>query len=49
MKRNGYGADKNDIIVDFKGMKINLTANWDLVDSFKWVLMAKRGIFLLQQ
>jgi hypothetical protein len=28
-------ADKNDIIVDFKGIKMNLTANWDgTVDSF---------------
>ncbi|ELY2018737.1 S9 family peptidase, partial [Flavobacterium psychrophilum] len=25
MKRDGYEADKNDIIVDFKGIKINLT------------------------
>jgi hypothetical protein len=29
MKRDGYEADKNDIIVRFKGMDINLTANWD--------------------
>jgi hypothetical protein len=30
-------ADKNDIIVDFKGRKMNLTANWDgTVDSFIW-------------
>ncbi|WP_369752695.1 alpha/beta fold hydrolase [Flavobacterium sp. WC2409] len=37
MKRDGYEADKNDIIVDFKGMKMNLTANWDgTVDSFTW-------------
>jgi hypothetical protein len=27
MKREGYEADKNDIIVDFKGVKMNLTAN----------------------
>lgn len=37
MKRDGYEADKNDIIVSFKGMAINLTANWDgSVESFKW-------------
>jgi hypothetical protein len=29
MKRDGYEADKNDIIVDFKGIKLNLTSNWD--------------------
>ncbi|UQD55379.1 S9 family peptidase [Flavobacterium sp. K5-23] len=37
MKRDGYEADKNDIIVDFKGIKMNLTANWDgTADSFLW-------------
>ena len=37
MKREGYEADKNDIIVDFKGIKMNLTSNWDgTVDSFIW-------------
>jgi dipeptidyl aminopeptidase/acylaminoacyl peptidase len=37
MKRDGYEADKNDIIVSFKGMKMNLTANWDgSVNSFQW-------------
>ena len=37
MKRDGYEADKNDIIVRFKGMDINLTASWDgSVESFKW-------------
>lgn len=37
MKRDGYEADKNDIIVDFKGNKMNLTANWDgSVDQFMW-------------
>ncbi len=37
MKRDGYEADKNDIIVDFKGTKINLTAAWDgTVDHFYW-------------
>ncbi|RTY76492.1 S9 family peptidase [Flavobacterium bomense] len=37
MKRDGYEADKNDLIVSFKGMKMNLTANWDgTVDNFIW-------------
>jgi hypothetical protein len=43
MKRDGYEADKNDIIVDFKGMKMNLTANWDgTVEHFKWSPDGKR-------
>ena len=37
MKRDGYEADKNDLVVSFKGMNLNLTAGWDgTVDSFKW-------------
>ena len=37
MKRDGYEADKNDLIVNFKGANLNLTANWDgTVDSFLW-------------
>jgi dipeptidyl aminopeptidase/acylaminoacyl peptidase len=37
MKRDGYEADKNDIIVNFKGINVNLTANWDgSVESFIW-------------
>ena len=37
MKRDGYEADKNDLIVSLKGMKMNLTSNWDgTVDSFMW-------------
>ena len=37
MKRDGYEADKNDIIVNFKGTNVNLTANWDgSVESFIW-------------
>ncbi|MGO4820248.1 MULTISPECIES: alpha/beta fold hydrolase [unclassified Flavobacterium] len=47
MKRDGYEADKNDIIVDFKGMKMNLTANWDgTVDSFKWSVDSKKIYFI---
>ena len=47
MKRDGFEADKNDIIVSFKGMKMNLTANWDgTVDSFSWSADGKKVYFL---
>mgnify|MGYP000529468310 FL=1 len=47
MKRDGYEADKNDIIVTFKGMKINLTANWDgSVDHFLWSKDGKSIFFI---
>jgi len=47
MKRDGYEADKNDIIVDFKGIKMNLTANWDgSVDQFMWSLEGKNVYFV---
>lgn len=47
MKRDGYEADKNDIIVDFKGLKINLTANWDgSVSSFQWSKDGKKVYFI---
>lgn len=37
MKRDGYEADKNDIIVRFRNEDYNLTMNWDgSVESFKW-------------
>lgn len=37
MKRDGYEADKNDIVVDVHGQHINLTAGWDgTVNSFLW-------------
>src|SRR5690606_541311 len=37
MKRNGYEADKNDIIVRYNGKDLNLTAYWDgTVDSYVW-------------
>lgn len=37
MKRDGYEADKNDIIVDVKGHPLNLTSAWDgSVNDFKW-------------
>jgi len=47
MKHDGYEADKNDIIVRFKGMDINLTAAWDgTVDSFTWSPDGKKVYFL---
>lgn len=47
MKRDGYEADKNDIIVRFKGIDMNLTANWDgTVDSFQWSSDGKKVYFL---
>ena len=47
MKRDGYEADKNDIIVSFKGTNINLTANWDgSVDSYKWSSDGKKVYFI---
>ncbi|AWA29316.1 S9 family peptidase [Flavobacterium magnum] len=46
MKRDGYEADKNDIVVDFKGIKMNLTANWDgTVESFLWSPDGKKVYF----
>ena len=47
MKRDGYESDKNDIIVSFKGMKMNLTANWDgTVDHFMWSNDGKKIYFV---
>lgn len=47
MKRDGYEADKNDIIVSFKGMDINLTGAWDgTVDSFMWAPDGKKVYFI---
>jgi len=46
MKRDGYEADKNDLIVSFKGMNINLTANWDgTVEHFMWSNDGKKVYF----
>ncbi|MGC4040730.1 MAG: S9 family peptidase [Flavobacterium sp.] len=46
MKRDGYEADKNDIIVNFKGIEMNLTANWDgSVESYKWSPDGKKVYF----
>ncbi|WP_338647008.1 S9 family peptidase [Flavobacterium sp. KS-LB2] len=47
MKRDGYEADKNDLMVSFKGMKMNLTANWDgTVDHFIWSPNGKKIYFV---
>jgi len=47
MKRDGYESDKNDLIVSYKGLKINLTANWDgTVSSFKWSNDGKKIYFV---
>lgn len=46
MKRDGYEADKNDIIVRFKGLDLNLTANWDgSVENFIWSPDGKKVYF----
>lgn len=46
MKRNGYEADKNDLIVRFKGFDMNLTASWDgTVDGYKWSPDGKKIYF----
>lgn len=46
MKRDGYEADKNDIIVRFKGMDMNLTANWDgSVENYMWSPDGKKVYF----
>lgn len=47
MKRDGFEADKNDIIVRHKGLDINLTGGWDgTVDSFTWSADGKKVYFL---
>ncbi len=46
MKRDGYEADKNDIIVRVNGKDINITAGWDgTVDSFTWSADGKKIYF----
>ncbi|CAN1542832.1 DAP2 Dipeptidyl aminopeptidases/acylaminoacyl-peptidases [Flavobacteriaceae bacterium] len=46
MKRDGYEADKNEIVVSFKGANVNLTANWDgSVESFIWSKDGKNVYF----
>jgi dipeptidyl aminopeptidase/acylaminoacyl peptidase len=47
MKRDGYEADKNDIIVRFRDFDMNLTAAWDgTVQSFKWSADGKKVYFI---
>ncbi|HEX9150875.1 MAG TPA: S9 family peptidase [Flavobacterium sp.] len=47
MKRDGYEADKNDLIVNFEGTNINLTANWDgTVNHFIWSVDGKKIYFI---
>jgi dipeptidyl aminopeptidase/acylaminoacyl peptidase len=47
MKRDGYESDKNDLIVSFKGMKMNLTANWDgTVEQFMWAKDGRKIYFI---
>lgn len=46
MKRAGYEADKNDIIVNVNGMHKNLTATWDgTVGGFEWAPDGKKIYF----
>jgi len=47
MKRDGYEADKNDIIVRYNNIDVNLTAAWDgTVDSFTWSADGTKVYFL---
>jgi dipeptidyl aminopeptidase/acylaminoacyl peptidase len=47
MKRDGYEADKNDIIVRYNGQDMNLTAAWDgTVDHFAWAEDGKKIYFI---
>ncbi|PKB16970.1 S9 family peptidase [Flavobacterium sp. 5] len=47
MKRDGYESDKNDLVVSFKGMTMNLTANWDgTVEQFMWAKDGRKIYFI---
>lgn len=47
MARDGYEADKNDIMIMRAGMPYNLTSHWDgTVDAFKWSADGKYIYFL---
>ena len=47
MKRDGYEADKNDIIVSNGKQNLNLTSTWDgTVDSFLWSNDGKKIYFI---
>lgn len=46
MKRDGFEADKNDLIVRFKGIDLNLTSNWDgTVNEYRWSPDGKKIYF----
>jgi dipeptidyl aminopeptidase/acylaminoacyl peptidase len=47
MKNEGYESDKNDIIIRYNGVDINMTADWDgTVSSFKWAPNSESIYFL---
>lgn len=47
MEHDGYESDKNDIVVAFQNMKMNLTSAWDgTVDSFMWSKDGKKVYFI---
>ncbi len=47
MKRDGYEADKNDIIVDNGVARLNLTEQWDgTVNDFKWSADGRKIFFV---
>jgi dipeptidyl aminopeptidase/acylaminoacyl peptidase len=47
MKRDGYESDKNDLVVSFKGIKMNLTASWDgTVEQFMWSKDGRKIYFI---
>lgn len=46
MKRDGYEADKNDLMVRFNGIDMNLTQQWDgTVGSYVWSADGKKIYF----
>jgi dipeptidyl aminopeptidase/acylaminoacyl peptidase len=47
MRKDGYEADKNDIIVKINGKPVNITAGWDgTVNSFVWQDKADKIYFV---
>ncbi|UXP30675.1 alpha/beta fold hydrolase [Reichenbachiella agarivorans] len=47
MKRDGYESDKNDIVVEYRQTKYNLTEHWDgTVESFLWGEKGKKIYFV---
>lgn len=46
MKRDGFEADKNDLIISMGNRKVNLTENWDgSVSGFRWANDGSRIFF----